>query len=242
MTSMPRFVVTIDGAAGTGKTSVAQELARRLGTDCLDTGAMYRAIAVLSVDHGIAPDDGVALAELIQELGIRFDWNHEPASILLGGVDVSSRIRDLDVSGVVSIVAKQPEVRKVLVEQQRRIGEEHPLLVTEGRDQGSIVFPDAEVRFFLEAKMDERTKRRVKQLRESGKNVENSQIFFRTTNLRLNMSKNFRGPILNENTSQKNSRGGGGEGLPPPPRELACVLTRIDIKCKIKFLWIFCEQ
>ena len=176
MTSMPRFVVTIDGAAGTGKTSVAQELARRLGTDCLDTGAMYRAIAVLSVDHGIAPDDGVALAKLIQELGIRFDWNHEPASILLGGVDVSSRIRDLDVSGVVSIVAKQPEVRKVLVEQQRRIGEEHPLLVTEGRDQGSIVFPDAEVRFFLEAKMDERTKRRVKQLRQSGKTVENSQV------------------------------------------------------------------
>jgi len=173
---MPRFVVTIDGAAGTGKTSVAQELARRLGTDCLDTGAMYRAIAVLSVDHGIAPDDGVALSELIQELGIRFDWNHEPASILLGGVDVSSRIRDLDVSGVVSIVAKQPEVRKVLVEQQRRIGEEHPLLVTEGRDQGSIVFPDAEVRFFLEAKMDERTKRRVKQLRQSGKTVENSQV------------------------------------------------------------------
>ena len=173
---MPRFVVTIDGAAGTGKTSVAQELARRLGTDCLDTGAMYRAIAVLSVDHGIAPDDGVALAQSIQVLGIRFDWNHEPASILLGGVDVTSRIRDLDVSGVVSIVAKQPEVRKVLVEQQRRIGEEHPLLVTEGRDQGSIVFPDAEVRFFLEAKMDERTKRRVKQLRESGKTVENSQV------------------------------------------------------------------
>jgi cytidylate kinase len=176
MTSMPRFVVTIDGAAGTGKTSVAQELARRLGTDCLDTGAMYRAIAVLSVDHGIAPDDGVALAQSIQVLGIRFDWNHEPASILLGDVDVTSRIRDLDVSGVVSIVAKQPEVRKVLVEQQRRIGEEHPLLVTEGRDQGSIVFPDAEVRFFLEAKMDERTKRRVKQLRESGKTVENSQV------------------------------------------------------------------
>lgn len=173
---MPRFVVTIDGAAGTGKTSVAQELARRLGTDCLDTGAMYRAIAVLSVDHGIAPDDGVALAQSIQVLGIRFDWNHEPASILLGDVDVTSRIRDLDVSGVVSIVAKQPEVRKVLVEQQRRIGEEHPLLVTEGRDQGSIVFPDAEVRFFLEAKMDERTKRRVKQLRESGKTVENSQV------------------------------------------------------------------
>ena len=176
MSSTHQFVVTIDGAAGTGKTSVAQELARRLGTDCLDTGAMYRAIAVLAVDFGIDPDDGVALAKTIQEMGIRFDWNQEPPSIFLGDNDVSKRIRDLDVSGIVSIVAKQPEVREVLVEQQRRIGREHRLLVTEGRDQGSVVFPHAAVRFFLQAKMDERTKRRVKQLRESGKEVEDVQV------------------------------------------------------------------
>ena len=157
MSSTHQFVVTIDGAAGTGKTSVAQELARRLGTDCLDTGAMYRAIAVLAVDFGIDPDDGVALAKTIQEMGIRFDWNQETPSIFLGDNDVSKRIRDLDVSGIVSIVAKQPEVREVLVEQQRRIGREHPLLVTEGRDQGSVVFPHAAVRFFLQAKMDERS-------------------------------------------------------------------------------------
>jgi cytidylate kinase len=105
-----RFVVTIDGAAGTGKTSVAQELANRLGTDCLDTGAMYRAVSVLAVDQHINPNDGDALASAIQELGIRFDWSQKPPAILLGGEDVSNRIRDLDVSSVVSIVAKQPKV------------------------------------------------------------------------------------------------------------------------------------
>ena len=176
MQSMRRFVVTIDGAAGTGKSSVAQELARRLGTDCLDTGAMYRAIAVLARDESIDPNDGPSLAKAVEEKGIRFDWNSNPPTILLGGEDVSKRIRDLDVSSIVSLVAKQPEVRTVLVEQQQRIGREHPLLVTEGRDQGSVVFPDAAVRFFLEAKMDERTKRRVKQLREGGAMVEDSQV------------------------------------------------------------------
>lgn len=168
--------MTIDGAAGTGKTSVAQELAKRLGTDCLDTGAMYRAIAVLAVDHKIDPTDGILLAETVQKLGIRFDWEQSPPAIYLGDANVSKRIRDLDVSSIVSVVAKQPEVREVLVEQQRRIGREHPLLVTEGRDQGSVVFPDAAVRFFLEAKILERTKRRVKQLRESGTAVEDAQV------------------------------------------------------------------
>ena len=176
MSDIRRLVVTIDGAAGTGKTSVALELARRLDTDCLDTGAMYRAVAILSVDNGIDPTDGVALAESINNLGIRFDWDQTPPAILLGGNDISKRIRDLDVSSIVSIVAKQPEVRAVLVEEQRKIGREHPLLVTEGRDQGSIVFPDAAVRFFLEAKMDERTKRRLKQLRDSGMQVEDAQV------------------------------------------------------------------
>jgi cytidylate kinase len=176
MTSSHRFVVTIDGAAGTGKTSVAQELAKRLGTDCLDTGAMYRAIAVLSLDHGIDSDDGPALALAAQNFGISFDWSKNPPTILLGDRDISQRIRDLDVSSVVSLVAKQSEVREVLVEQQRKIGREHPLLVTEGRDQGSVVFPDAAVRFFLEAKMDERANRRVKQLREAGKTVEDDQV------------------------------------------------------------------
>ena len=166
------FVITIDGAAGTGKTTVARELAKRLGTECLDTGAMYRAIAVIAVDHGIDPEDGVALAAALTVRGVRFDWEQEPPAILLGGKDVSQRIRDLDISSVVSIVAKHPEVRKVLVKQQRKIRDDRSMLVAEGRDQGSVVFPDAPVRFFLVADMDERTNRRVKQLRELGSEVE----------------------------------------------------------------------
>ena len=166
------FVITIDGAAGTGKTTVARELAKRLGTECLDTGAMYRAIAVIAVDHDVDPEDGVALAAALTERGVRFDWEQEPPAILLGGKDVSQRIRDLDISSVVSIVAKHPEVRKVLVKQQRKIRDDRSMLVAEGRDQGSVVFPDAPVRFFLVADMDERTNRRVKQLRELGSEVE----------------------------------------------------------------------
>ena len=170
------FVITIDGAAGTGKSSVAQELASRLGTDCLDTGAMYRAVAVLAIDFAIDPSDGVTLATAIREKGIRFDWKQSPPAVHLGGEDMSQRIRDLDVSGVVSIVSQQPEVREVLVEQQRSICKLHPLLVTEGRDQGSVVFPDALVRFFLEAEVEERTRRRVKQLRKAGNPVEDEII------------------------------------------------------------------
>ena len=167
-----RLVVTIDGAAGTGKTSVARELARRLGTDCLDTGAMYRAVAVIAVDQNVDPSDGETLATLVTEQGIRFDWTQSPPSILLGGKDISVRIRDLDVSAVVSVVAEQSEIRKVLVEQQRKISQDHPTLVTEGRDQGSVVFPDAVVQFYLEAAMSERTKRRLLQLKESGTNTD----------------------------------------------------------------------
>ena len=171
-----RFVVTIDGAAGTGKSTVAQELARRLGTECLDTGAMYRAIAVLSVDFNIDPTDGEKLTTAIRKIGIHFDWEKKPPTIHIGNDDVSQRVRELDISGVVSIVAKQTEVREFLVEQQRAIGENHPLLVTEGRDQGSVVFPNADMKFFLEATVDERTKRRVKQLRDAGTTVNDDEI------------------------------------------------------------------
>lgn len=171
-----RFVVTIDGAAGTGKSTVAQELARRLGTDCLDTGAMYRAVALLAIENDIDPTNGLALSNEIQKVTISFNWKKTPPTIQLGGEDISKRIRELDISKVVSIVAKQPAVRKILVEQQRTIGESHPLLVTEGRDQGSVVFPNAAVQFFLKAAVNERTKRRVKQLRASGTLVNDEEI------------------------------------------------------------------
>jgi len=164
-----KLIVTIDGPAGTGKTSVAHRLAERLGTECLDSGSMYRAVALLSLQRGIEPDDGPGLARTTKEIGIHFDWDQSPPRLLLGGGDVGDRIRDMDVSAIVSIVAKQPEVRQVLVVQQQQIARDHPCLVTEGRDQGSVVFPDATVHFFLEADDAERTRRRVSQLAEFGK-------------------------------------------------------------------------
>jgi|TARA_B100000959_G_scaffold261129_1_gene298364 cytidylate kinase len=176
MTRLQRFVVTIDGSAGTGKSTVAQELARRLGTECLDTGAMYRAVTVLAVDHGFDPTNGKILSNAIREIGIRFDWEQNPPTIYLGDENVSKRIRDLEIGDMVSVVAKQPEVRKVLVEQQREISKTHPLLVTEGRDQGSVVFPQASARFFLKADVEERTRRRVKQLQELGSEVNIEEV------------------------------------------------------------------
>lgn len=175
--SLPeRLIITIDGAAGTGKSSVAHELANRFGLDYLDSGAMYRAVAVVSIDEDIPPSDATRLAAVVREKGICFDWNSSPPTIMIGNQDVSQRIRELEISGVVSFVAKEPEIRAVLMEQQRLIVDAHPQIVTEGRDQGSIVFPEATVRFFLEANMEERTKRRSKQLRDTGQPVEESQV------------------------------------------------------------------
>lgn len=174
---MPPVVITIDGPAGTGKSSVAGKLAQRLGLEFLDTGAMYRTAALLSIERGIAPDDGRSVAAAVRSARLRFAWGPARPALLIegpGGVDrdLSERIRELDVSAVVSIVASRSEVRAVMVAEQRRIAAEHPRLVTEGRDQGSVVFPDAAVRFFLDADPAVRAARRLAQLESQGKRVD----------------------------------------------------------------------
>lgn len=170
------IIITIDGPSGTGKSAVAHGLARRLGLVLLDTGSMYRAAALLATERGIAPDDGPALADALRHADMRFDWSADPPRLMLGDRDVSERIRDLDVSAIVSVVAAQPAVRAVLVEAQRRIAREHPRLVSEGRDQGSVVFPDASVRFYLDASGEVRAQRRLAQLRAAGKRVDREQV------------------------------------------------------------------
>jgi cytidylate kinase len=169
-------IITIDGPAGTGKSTVARLLASRLGLEFLDTGAMYRAAALLAINQAIDPHDGPVLAAALRESDLHFDWSTDPPRSMLGALDVTDRIRDLDVSEIVSIVAAQPAVRAVLVEQQRAIARRHPRLVTEGRDQGSVVFPEAPVRFFLTADVSVRASRRISQLVNAGKQADQDRV------------------------------------------------------------------
>jgi cytidylate kinase len=172
----PHVIITIDGPAGTGKSTVAHRLARRLGFDFLDTGAMYRAAALLALRRSIAPDDGRALAAALQLARLHFDWSADPPRMMMGEEDVTEPIRDLAVSAIVSVVAAQPQVRQVLVLQQRDIARRHPRLVTEGRDQGSVVFPDAALHFYLDAEEAVRARRRAAQLVAAGQQVDPARV------------------------------------------------------------------
>lgn len=168
LSASDRLIVTIDGPAGTGKSSVARDLATRLGIEFLDTGAMYRAATALALDRGIPLDDEHAIAELARSADIHFDWREDPPTLLAFGEPYDKRLRDADVTAAVSPVSGLAEVRRVLVRKQRLIGSQHPRLVTEGRDQGSIVFEDADVKFYLDASPRVRAERRAEQLRELG--------------------------------------------------------------------------
>ncbi|MEM7624767.1 MAG: (d)CMP kinase [Planctomycetota bacterium] len=174
---MRRLIVTLDGPAGSGKSTVARRLAKRLGLDFLDTGAMYRGITAKAVDRGIdVVEEDYAVVELARNAKIHFDWDNDPPSLIINEIDVTPRLRDSDVVSRVSDVAAMSAVRDVLVKAQRRIGEAHPGLVTEGRDQGSVVFPDAAVKFYLDASPQVRAERRANQLRELGKHVDLESI------------------------------------------------------------------
>jgi CMP/dCMP kinase len=162
------FIVTIDGPAGTGKSTVAHSLAKRLGLEFLDTGAMYRAVALEALDRGIDPADGPRVAELMRTLDLLFDWKHDPPDLFVNGRPVGERIRTPTVTRAVSLVASNPAVRAEMVRAQRGIARRHPRLVTEGRDQGSVVFPDADVRIYLDARPEIRARRRVEQLATKG--------------------------------------------------------------------------
>lgn len=170
------IIITIDGPAGTGKSTVATRLAHRLGLDVLDTGAMYRAATAALIDGGVSPDDEPAVLRAVEAADIAFDWGADPPRILASGRPVDRRIRDADVESLVSRVASIGAVRRHLVQKQRQIAQAHRRLVTEGRDQGTVVFPDAPVKFYLDAAPQVRARRRADQLRSAGRSVDEAAL------------------------------------------------------------------
>lgn len=164
------MIVAIDGPAGAGKSTVSKEVARRLGFTCLDTGAMYRAIAWQAIQNGVDFDDSQGLDQVANNYCIEFAYDQgepSPSGVLMGGVDVTRAIRTAEIDRAVSLVSKEPLVRAALVAQQQRIGNGGNYVV-EGRDIGTVVFPDAAVKVFLFASAEERARRRVAQNAERG--------------------------------------------------------------------------
>ncbi len=175
-----RLIVTIDGPAGTGKSTVARRLASRLGIEFLDTGAMYRGATVLALDEDIHPersdDAGAQIAGLIEGADLRFDFSTDPPSLIAGREAIDHRLRTPAVDASASPVSQLEAVRHALVDRQRRIAEVHPRLVSEGRDQGSFVFPRAEVKFYLHASIEVRAKRRHEQMIAKGEASDLKQV------------------------------------------------------------------
>jgi cytidylate kinase len=173
---MTDIVITIDGPAASGKSTVARLLAERLDAKFLDTGAMYRAVTLAAVGDGAALEDGEQVVGVIEKH--RFDFEPLAGKMLvrIDGQDVTEAIRDAKLTDKVRHVAAAPRVRKQLVRMQRAFAAVHRRVVAEGRDQGTVVFPDAQVKFYLTADAAERARRRGVELAAQGTEADVRQI------------------------------------------------------------------
>lgn len=166
MSTPPHFVIAIDGPAGAGKSTVAKRLAKELGLRYLDTGAMYRAIALKASRQGLATHEAAAIAELIAETQIGFGEG-EPQPVLLDGKDVTSEIRTLQIGELASTISVHPEVRRGLVAMQQRLCEQGGVIL-EGRDTTTVVAPNADLKLYMTASLEERATRRTRELEAKG--------------------------------------------------------------------------
>lgn len=169
-------VIAIDGPGGSGKGTISMRLAETLGWHLLDSGAIYRLVAVAALDRGVEADDEPGLARVASELDASFDVSPEGVSITLDGQCVTDRLRAHETSAMASHVAAFPLVRTALGERQRAF-RQAPGLVADGRDMGTVIFPDAILKIFLTASAEARAQRRYKQLKEKGESVNLSRLF-----------------------------------------------------------------
>ena len=165
------MIITIDGPAGAGKSTVAKQLAKRLGFQFLDTGAMYRAIAWLTLQKNVSSMQSPEFQQLLSQIDLKFD----DGRVWIDGQEITEQIRQAEVTARVSMVADQVLVRQRLVEQQREIAN-NGNYVCEGRDQGTVVFPDSKCKFFLTASAEERARRRARDLNQHGEIVTEAEI------------------------------------------------------------------
>lgn len=166
-------VIAIDGPAGAGKSTVARKLARSLHLDYLDTGAMYRALTLVALRRSLDLDDEKALGEMVREMDIETEYKarkRPPYRVLINGEDVTANIRTREVSAHVSQVSSHLTVRREMVKKQRRLAEKGGIVV-EGRDVGTVVFPQADIKFYITASVKERSKRRYREMKKEGYEV-----------------------------------------------------------------------
>ena len=186
-----KMIVTIDGPAGAGKSSAARALAARLGFRFLDTGAMYRAVTYAALQRNVDLADADALAELVGRLDIRLTTDQ----VLLDGEDVATAIRTFEITAHVHFAADNARVRAVLVELQRAAAAGSDV-VTEGRDQGTVVFPDAACKIFLTASAEERARRRLSELATRGENATFEDVLIKQNQRDLRDAVRECGPLV----------------------------------------------
>ena len=185
------MIVTIDGPAGAGKSTVAKSLAEKLGFRFLDTGAMYRAVTLAALRRGLSCEDAEGWAELARQVEIRF----QDQRVLLDGEDVSDAIRTSQVTAHIRYAADNPQVREHLVKLQQEIGRTGDI-VTEGRDQGTVAFPHAECKIFLTASPEERARRRVHDLQQRGETPSFDEVLAQQVQRDRRDSSRAVGPLL----------------------------------------------